>query len=458
MFSRRVVLLSPGPELAAIRTDLVHPPLYYLLLQATTKLWGAGAVGTRALSLVCGILSIPLLWLVGSRLPDQRFAALSAAALLAFNQSHIFYSQEARSYAWYTFLALIFLLWLFRIASITERKVTWGEWAAGTALMIALVYTHYVGAVYVASAVVAFLVGRIPKQQKIGIFVCAAIAAVSFLPWLAAIAGVYRNKNGVGENLDWQGHPDFYSLKQVFASAIGIPSLHGFTTLVLVSILVLSISALVFTRDRARSAIVLVLFAMATLPPVIVFFLSRPPIGLPLFGLRHFLPTIPCMILLCTYGLDCLAGRAAPHRNAVALSGIAALLCIAAIPTFAALRSTPSRIPYNAVSQEVLQDRAAGIPVYATWFYGIGEPVNFYCTWSCVAPLPDDETSLPPRFVLLFRPHSSADTQFVSKLKQEGFDDSSLHYYTDGSHSLYGTESAVLRRNATQTPSPNQTH
>lgn len=447
IFSLHVVLMPPLQELAAIRADLVHPPLYYFLLQATAKIWGASAYGIRVLSLLCGILSIPLVWLIGRGLPGQRVTALLAAALLALNQSHIFYSQEARSYAWYTLLTMAFVLWMIRITATPERIVTIGDWVAAALLMILLVYTHYVGAIYVASAVLAVLLARTSRGQKVGVFLCALFAALTFLPWLAAIAGVYHQKQGVGENLDWQGHPDLYALKQVLASSLGIPSFHGSTTLVLLVIALLGLAAILLTpRHIANSPAPVILLCLGILPPVIVFILSRPPINLPLFGLRHFLPSIPCMILLCSYGLDRLAQKAMTYRAAATAFGAVVLLLIAAVPTMQNLRSRPSRIPYDVVSHAVMLDHAEGMPAYATWFYGVGEPVNFYCATQCVNPLPEADAALPSKFVLLFRPRSSSDTQRLEQLQHEGFSEIQQQYYTDGGHSIYGTTLAVLQR------------
>ncbi|MEO6983627.1 MAG: glycosyltransferase family 39 protein, partial [Edaphobacter sp.] len=227
IFSRRVVLLSPPNEIAAIRNDLVHPPLYYFLLQATTRIWGSSPNGIRGYSLLCGIASIGLIALVGGTLPDGRFVGLLAAALLALNQTYIFYSQEARSYASYSLLVLLLVLWVARVTRLSGNQPSFRHWVLGTLLMTMLVYTHYVGAIYVGFAVLAILLSHIPRTRRIASFVCAAIAALCFVPWLIAIEGVYNQKHGLGANLDWEGHPTIYSLKQVFASALGLLEVRG---------------------------------------------------------------------------------------------------------------------------------------------------------------------------------------------------------------------------------------
>ncbi len=448
MFSRRVALLSPVSEVAAIRNDLVHPPLYYFLLQATTKLWGDGATGIRAFSLLCGIASIGLLGLMGRMLPDGLKAGLLAATMLAVNQTHIFYSQEARSYAWYALLVLLLVFWVWRVTRPSGNPPSLRHWVLGTILMTMLVYTHYVGAIYIGSAVLAILLSHTPRARSIAALVCATIAAVCFVPWLIAVAGVYKLKRGFGDNLDWQGHPALYSLKQTYASALGFLNMRGGPTLVLAILALLILAALLLGRQHPlrQSPVVLTLLLLAVLPPLAVFFLSRPPFDLPLFGIRHFLPSIPLLILLCCYGLVRVAQQAGSHSTLVFSMGTVLLLAIASIPTLRGLILRPSRIPYDLVSQEVTRERAAGVPAYATWFYGVGEPVNFYCAIACVAPLPQDTQQLPAKIVLLFRPNSSQEMQQYRQLRQSGFTGAEEHYYTSGERSLYGTTLAVLIR------------
>jgi mannosyltransferase len=451
LFSRRVVLLSLAPELEAIRTDLVHPPLYYLLMQGTTKVWGAGAVGVRLFSLLCGIASIPLIALLGCTLPGSRYAGLLAAALLALNQTHIFYSQEARSYAWYALLVMLLYLWVWRITDASAKAPSMKDWVAGTILMTALVYTHYVGAIYVACAVAAVWLSGTAVSRRIASLECAAIAAVCFVPWIVAIAAVYKAKHGIGENLNWQGHPGFNSLSEIFSSAIGDLNVHGTAKFILLLLLLLITSAFFGKRQQPRqTSMVTTLLLLSVVPPILVFVLAREPLNLPIFGLRHCLPSIPLLILLCCYGVERLADRAGNRFWPVFGLGCAVLVVLAAIPSVGAVLSLPSRIPYDVVSKDVAQYRAQGIPSYAVWFYGVGEPVNFYCSGSCVSQMPMDHHQLPQQIIVLFRSASSGEKQQLEELEQEGYREVEEHYYTDGQHDPYGTMLIVLQRPAQQ--------
>ncbi|HOQ46403.1 MAG TPA: hypothetical protein PLA43_09395 [Bryobacteraceae bacterium] len=106
LFSRRVALAEAKTAWTIARKDLVHPPLYYFLLKVTLLGSDASkAVDIRRLSLAAGAAAIMLTVLIGfAAAPELRVPALLAAVLLALNKIHIFYSQQARSYALFTAL------------------------------------------------------------------------------------------------------------------------------------------------------------------------------------------------------------------------------------------------------------------------------------------------------------------------------------------------------------------
>jgi hypothetical protein len=453
VFSRSVVLLPVRAELAAIREDLVHPPLYYLLLQSTTRLWGTGAVGIRVLSLLSAAASALLLVLLGNILPNSRFAGLLAAAILAINQTLIFYSQQARSYSWYGLLALLLVAWVWRVTR-PGTPPTLAHWGLGAILMTALVYTHYIGALYVTCAALAVLLDRAPLKTRLSTLACACIAALCFLPWLFAILAVYKLKHGLGANLDWQGHPTLYSLVQFFATAFGTPQVRAGTALVLLIIGFLSLMALLPERRPLRpSPILLTLFLMSFLPPLVVFVLSLPPINLPLFGIRHFLPSILAIILLCSYGCERLAQRFRAQQALIFSAAAAFLILITLVPSLHAFALRPTRVPYDRVSTQVQTDRAQGIPTYTTEvsFYGIGNPVNFYCASECVEHLPLNDHNLHPQFVLLYRAATPSDSAFYHQLQREGFSEILTRHYTHGG--FPGISATLFKRVDTQ-PAP----
>src|ERR1700684_580099 len=72
------------------------PPLYYILVWAWTKIFGAGPVGFRSMSALIGTLTIPVMYLAGKEISQR--AGVWAAILATLSPSMYFFSQEARTY------------------------------------------------------------------------------------------------------------------------------------------------------------------------------------------------------------------------------------------------------------------------------------------------------------------------------------------------------------------------
>ena len=82
---------------AAFEADPTNPPLYYLLLNLTTKGLGDSEFGLRVVSLLLGLLAIPLAYQLVRRQFDSR-AGVFAAALVALSPLLWWAAQEARMY------------------------------------------------------------------------------------------------------------------------------------------------------------------------------------------------------------------------------------------------------------------------------------------------------------------------------------------------------------------------
>ncbi|MBM3790570.1 MAG: phospholipid carrier-dependent glycosyltransferase, partial [Acidobacteria bacterium] len=86
----------------------VHPPLYPLILRAVIDVFGDGEVAVRLPSLLFGIGSLALLFVLVDEWFDRR-SAWTAAALMAISPVHIWYSQENKT----NMLLLLLTLWTF---------------------------------------------------------------------------------------------------------------------------------------------------------------------------------------------------------------------------------------------------------------------------------------------------------------------------------------------------------
>jgi mannosyltransferase len=202
-FSWRMVSYPWGELLRRAAAD-VHPPLYYLLLKPWLALTGDTPLALRGLSVVFGVLVVPLVYALvreGQRLarpaPQDsavgRWPALLAALLVALHPAQVMASQNARMYT--LSAALIALATTLLLRAIRTGR---GWWVYGLAAA-APCATHYYGFFSVAAQVVgaALLVRRVdpetnaPSAARLarGLTVAGVVAALLYATWLPAFIG-----------------------------------------------------------------------------------------------------------------------------------------------------------------------------------------------------------------------------------------------------------------------------
>lgn len=74
-----------------------HPPGWFILLWFWTKLFGYSEIAIRIPSVIFGMLSVWVIYLIGKKIHSEKLG-LVAALLLCVNPLHIYYSQEGRMY------------------------------------------------------------------------------------------------------------------------------------------------------------------------------------------------------------------------------------------------------------------------------------------------------------------------------------------------------------------------
>ena len=91
-----------------------HPPLYYLLLHYWMALRGDTPYDVRLLSVLFGVGTIPIIYLIGKRMSGAEMG-VAAAVLLAFSPFNIRFAQETRMYTCLTFNAAVAIYALVRL-------------------------------------------------------------------------------------------------------------------------------------------------------------------------------------------------------------------------------------------------------------------------------------------------------------------------------------------------------
>ena len=135
----------------------VHPPLYYALLWAWSRLSTTDA-WLRLLSALLGAATIPAVYALGKRLLG-RAGGLWAAAFLAVTWFHVWYSREARMYP---LLVLGFALALWGMVA-GARDGAGAGWLVYALAGAAVAWSHALGVYY--AAILAGLALLVPRGE-----------------------------------------------------------------------------------------------------------------------------------------------------------------------------------------------------------------------------------------------------------------------------------------------------
>ena len=173
----RVILPNLGDTLDVVGSSERSPPLYYVVAWAWAKLFGTGEVGLRSLSALAGTLTVPAAFFAARELAGRARAAvrigLIAAAFVAFNPYLVWYSQEARSYAFLVLFVAVALAFFAR----AERDPTPVNLTLWVGASSAAVLSHYF-AFFPVAAEAAWLIWALGGERRRAARRRIAIAAV----------------------------------------------------------------------------------------------------------------------------------------------------------------------------------------------------------------------------------------------------------------------------------------
>ncbi|HQH70613.1 MAG TPA: glycosyltransferase family 39 protein, partial [bacterium] len=143
-------------EITARTAADIQPPAYYYLLHAWMTLFGRSEVAVRLLSVVFGVLTVPLAYLLARRMLSPA-VGVTTALLVAVSPFHIWYAQETRMYTLVTALGVASSWLLAKLVDAAGRtarptdaspaglhaRQVGALAAAWAAVNIVAVYTHY---------------------------------------------------------------------------------------------------------------------------------------------------------------------------------------------------------------------------------------------------------------------------------------------------------------------------
>ena len=173
----------------ALAAEKTNPPLYYILLHFWILLFGNSEAALRSLSIVPSIISVVLIYFLGTRIYDEK-TGLIAALFMAFSTFHIFFAQEARCFA--LLLALLLGSMLFMDIALDNRnnKARMWPWLLYFLMTIGALYTHFYSVFFVAAENLFFLTRWRENKAKLFAWVTTQVLLfIAFLPWFITMIG-----------------------------------------------------------------------------------------------------------------------------------------------------------------------------------------------------------------------------------------------------------------------------
>ncbi len=367
----------PIPEMIRLTSLDIHPPLYYALLHLWAAPIGLEPIWLRLFSVVVGVLSIPVIYLLGREVWGKKEGCL-AAWVLAVAPFHVYYSQEVRMYGLVALFGMLVLLLGHRFLS--EKNGRWTLPAYVLAVTAAL-YTQYYAA-FVWAGVTLYVYFAIPKTRRTKWIAAQAAALALYLPWIVyAGARLVRYVQGkVVADADRPLGLGMYLARHFATFAIG--HLDGrFSHLWPLGLLVwFSLFTLLRARDKGSGYIAAVLGAAFTGG----FLLNLKYPFAPVHGERLLLVAAPAAWLLLARSLSVM-----PHRQKLAFASLFALFATVGLVSFYTVPRYP-KDDYRPVISQINQQAAPGDSIYCVYPWQVGY-------WWSYGHRPDVETVMPEK-------------------------------------------------------------
>lgn len=267
------------------------PPLFYFLLHFWMQAFGATESATHSLSVVFGLLTIPVGMWAGWSLFGRR-AGIIAAVLFAFNAWLTQYAQETRMYELMGLLGIIATA-AFIHAFVYRRRKYLIVFAITEALML---YTHAWGIFFGAGAVLALIpIWRVSEDRR-GLVRDAVMAfagaGILFLPWLPNF--LYQSTH---TGAPWAPPPRFGAPVLISQDLMGGDRV----TVALFLGTIIGLGHL-FTRRYRRTRDATVLWTLIALPVATLGLAWLASQITPAFVSRYFAPVLASILLLAAWG------------------------------------------------------------------------------------------------------------------------------------------------------------
>ena len=339
-----------------------HPPLHNILSYLWTRVFGDSEFGIRSLSVLFGVLIIPISYLFfvtqTKDKANSQFLSLAGTAFVTVNLQQIIYSQEGRAYA--VINCLTVLLFLILSNPLSYRRVFFLAFVS-----IVGIYSHsiffiilFMGFVwnYIYYPLGSYLSNFVIKLKYYSLYFL--ISVLAYLPWLVNLSSQVREKQEFW--LKFNPFTDFqnnfftlFTSELVDNSIVVVPYL---VNIIYVTVFVLLALGIITTKKTLEGTRVIFLPIIMLLIPYLVSFYS------PIYYVRYIQYVIPFLILLMIFGLDIIYQKSKSLAKVIVLIFVFASLGL----YFVSVRDNPSSTNYFQVIEYIKNRKVSNTILHPT--------------------------------------------------------------------------------------------
>ena len=193
--------------------DIIHPPLFYLLLKIWISVGGESLLWLRLLPALVSIGAIIPFLLLCRELNLKQSEWNLALLLLAVNGYLIKYAQELRMYSLLMFLSLC-SLWLF-VKFFRAEHASRKQLGCLFLVNLLMVYSHYGAWIVVMVQCLALLIWQRRKAKRF--LITFALLLLAYAPWAFLVRANAEAGKGLAQNIGWVMRPTLRDLTQLYA-------------------------------------------------------------------------------------------------------------------------------------------------------------------------------------------------------------------------------------------------
>lgn len=268
-------------------------PVYNLFLWAWIQIAGISEIAVRFPSAVAGSIAIPLVYLLGRRVAGQT-AGLIAAFLLAINPYHVWYSQEAKMYAFVVVMAILSSLALVEALRRNRTK----QWVLYVVITTLMFYTH-VTTVLVFVAQVTFVLATLSTWRDRLKPWLLSVAALT-LPYIPIALWAWQVVGGGART--WQPEVTLWEAVRIvgikFAANRSELVIEERSALIFAALALIGAVALAMRRRLNESGVLLI--ALTVVPVLGIYLVS---IRNSVFSDRYVIVALPAYLILVAVGV-----------------------------------------------------------------------------------------------------------------------------------------------------------